>query len=151
MEREIVMNDLNIDDVKSFPKALGSLFARTTRFDPTDPLSVIDTKDVFLRNDGVYYTAGGRVATSVFFTSIIFELPPGLAIGKHALGPGGIGVRYFVDDGGGEEYFRAFVGEITFTGVAEGRRYQASDFQFKARIGSAGKTVEVMMGKLDIS
>ncbi|WP_439820847.1 hypothetical protein ACSPX5_01800 [Pseudomonas sp. HLG18] len=148
------MNDLNIDDVKSFPKALGSLFARTTRFDPTDPLSVIDTKDVFLRNEGVYYTAGGRVATSVFFTSIIFELPQGLAIGKHTLGPGGIGVRYFVDDGGGsggQEYFRAFEGEITFTGVAEGRRYQASNFQFKARIGSAGKTVEVMMGKLDIS
>lgn len=148
------MNDLNIDDVKSFPKALGSLFARTTRFDPTNPLSVIDTKDVFLRNEGVYYTAGGRVATSDIFTSIIFELPPGLAIGKHALGPGGIGVRYFVDDvggGGDQEYFRGYEGEITFTGVAEGRRYQASNFQFKARIGSAGKTVEVMMGKLDIS
>ncbi|WP_323161596.1 hypothetical protein [Pseudomonas fluorescens] len=148
------MNDLNIDDVKSFPKALGSLFARTTRFDPTNPLSVIDTKDVFLHNDGVYYAAGGRVAISDFFTSIIFELPPGLAIGEHALGPGGIGVRYFVDDGGGsgdQEYFRALEGKITFTGVAEGRRYQASDFEFKARIGSAGKTVEVMMGKLDIS
>ncbi|MGP6430825.1 hypothetical protein [Pseudomonas paraglycinae] len=145
------MTDLRIKDVKSFPKASGSLFARTTRFDPNDPRSVIDTQDVFLRDDGNFYTVGGSVDTPDYFTSIIFEIPKGLASGEHDLGPGSIGVRFFVDEGNGEDYYRAIEGKITITDVVEGTLYRSSEFRFTARIGTAGKTVEVMMGKFDIS
>lgn len=145
------MTDLRIKDVKSFPKAMGSLFARTTRFDPNDPRSVIDTQDVFLRDDDNFYTVGGRIDTASYFTSLIFKLPKGLASGKHALGPGSIDVDFFVDEGNGEEYYRAISGEITLTEVVEGTRYKALEFRFTGRIGAAGKTVEVMMGEFDIS
>jgi hypothetical protein len=151
LEREIVMTDLRIKNVKSFPKASGSLFARTTRFDQDDPRNVIDTQDVFLHDDDNYFAAGGRIDIDSYFTSLIFKLPKGLASGKHALGPGSIDVDFFVDVGDGEEHYRAISGEITLTEVVEGTRYKASEFRLTGRIGASGKTVEVMMGKFDIS
>ncbi|MGE8482733.1 hypothetical protein [Pseudomonas sp.] len=144
------MSKLERKKINALPKATGSLSAKTTRWPATDPRSTIATSDVFVGDTGSdFYDVGGRVEQNDYFTSVIIELPKNIQSGVHKIGAGGIDARYYVAVGEDEEYYRAISGEIDLS-VSDGY-FEAKEFRFAARVGSAGTTAEVYMGSFKIS
>ncbi|EUB72146.1 hypothetical protein PMI27_004068 [Pseudomonas sp. GM41(2012)] len=146
------MNKLEREEINALPKQTGSLSAKTTRWPTSDPRNTIDTHDVFFRDYMPdYYDVGGRVEGDDYFTSVIFEIPKNVQSGEHDVGQGGIDARYYVLVGEEEESYRAVSGKIKLSVKSEGIHFEAEDFHFVGRRGSAGKTVELILGKFSIS
>ncbi|MGX0888565.1 hypothetical protein AB7M22_000573 [Pseudomonas sp. ADAK2 TE3594] len=145
------MNKLEREEIKALKKATGSLFAKTTRWETSNPRNTINTQEVFFRDIMPdYYDVGGRVNEDNYFTSVIFEIPKNIQSGEHNVGQGGIGARYNVVVGEEQELYGAVSGKIKLTVNSEGTHFEAEDFHFVARIGSAGKTAELFLGKFNI-
>ncbi|RON37501.1 hypothetical protein [Pseudomonas brassicacearum] len=146
------MNKLEREEINALPKATGSLSAKTMRWPPSDPRNTIDTHDVFFRDlMPDYYDVGGRVEDGDYFTSVIFEIPKNIQSGEHDVGQGGIDARYNILLGEEQELYRAVSGKIKLSVKSEGIHFEAEDFHFVGRIGSAGRTVELILGKFSIS
>ena len=152
------MKESTFEQVRKLPKVKGHLSAKTHYWPPSDPRHTINTPDVFFDDiDGEFYNLGGRVEEgeegedNYYFTSISISVPPGTAVGKHPIGNNGkIEARYYVSADGEDYLFRAIDGEINIE-VAESNHFVVKEFRFVGRLGSAGKTVEVFLGKFDIS
>ncbi|MHC8340547.1 hypothetical protein [Pseudomonas sp. HLT2-19-2] len=146
------MKELTLKEIKALPKGTGNLFAKTKRWETSDPRSTIDTQDVRVSDNGDgTFDVIAVVEEGHYFTSVIFEIPKSTASGEHDLGPKGIGVRYFVAVGDDEENYRAISGKINLVVDSAGTKFEASEFRFIARIGSSGNTAEVHLGRFSIS
>ncbi|EJM59517.1 hypothetical protein PMI30_05827 [Pseudomonas sp. GM50] len=148
------MNNLERNKIMALPKAKGNLFAKTTRWPTSDPRNTIDTGDVYFIDDVVVgnYQVGGRVNDdqSDYFTSVTFEIPRDTQSGVYDIKPGVIEARYGIVLGEDSELYRAVSGKIKLTVNSEGTHFEAEDFHFVARIGSAGKTAELFLGNFNI-
>ncbi|MEZ1315915.1 hypothetical protein QIW53_07820 [Pseudomonas fluorescens] len=148
------MPELKFEQIKALPKGSGHLFAKTRRWDPSDPRSTFDTAEVGAYSEDLEaYQAFAIVDQPPYHSSIVFEIAAGTQSGVHSLGPGSIEVRYHVraDADAEVEYYRAVSGEINLTTYFPSARFDASDFRFVARRESTGELVEVYLGNFKIS
>ena len=149
------MKDLTPEEIKALPKEWnGNFFAKTSRWDESDPRSTIETTDVSMdwEEPAEVIRLYAVVEEHDLYQSFTFYIPSGTKSGVYPLGPGGIDARFHVIPAfRPHERYDAKSGEIELRVNPPILDFQAMSFRFEGHDDLTGETVEVHSGYFKIS